>query len=350
MRHHAAQLTWVLLAGLLGVCPAGLVQAQSPAVELPAMPAASDLPVLPPSPLPENATTAPVAAPADAPATEANAATPDLTAENGFTPSYGRFQYSLFFTPEEIARMKKVLDLVDSQRGQSTPDIQANDDFNQLLEQAVTAPVEPQPYPNFHLSSLTYKGPDTWVFWLNDKKYTPKKLPPDMTVLAISSRSVTLAWTPSFINAAYTRWSAKEMDQSIPKNRLAHPMADVTYQSSPPGFVFTLAPNQSYVGGAFAVYEGKHEEKTLSPMSNATLQGVTPVGEMSGSTPPSTPEPDAELNQTMGQQQQFIDNLKTLAPRNSAAQAPSPNNAPMPVQAPPILMPSPTMPATPTVP
>ena len=277
MRHSSFWLKWVLLAGLLGLCPAGLVQAQSPAPlsELPSMPVASDLPVLPPNPVPENSVPAPAVLPEAATEQKAMAAAPSSmgsTLDSGFIPSYGSFQYSLFFTPEEIERMKQVLNLVESQRGQSTPDAQANDDFTKLLENSVTVPNDPTTYPNFHLSSLTFKGPNAWVFWINGSKYTPKNLPPDMTVQAISSRSVTLAWSPSYIATAHARWRANEINRSLPKNRLAQQAVDVTYQSSPPAFVFTLAPNQSYVGGAFAVYEGRQVETANTPLSpNALL-------------------------------------------------------------------------------
>jgi hypothetical protein len=272
MRHSSFWLKWVLLAGLLGLCPAGLVKAQSPAPlsELPSMPVGSDLPVLPPNPVPENAVPAPAVLPEAASAQKTMATAPPimgLALDSGFVPSYGSFQYSLFFTPEDIARMKQVLNPVESQRGQSTPDAEANDDFTKLLEHSVTEPSEPPIYPNFHLSSLTYKGPNAWVFWINGSKYTPKILPPDMTVQAISSRSVTLAWSPSYIATAHARWKANEINRSLPKNRIAQQAVDITYQSSPPAFVFTLAPNQSYVGGAFAVYEGRQVEIANTPLS-----------------------------------------------------------------------------------
>ena len=344
MRYLALRLKWFLLAGFLGLCSVSSVQAQSPAPvsALPYMPALSELPALPPNPVPGNTNATPVGISGAASDLKALVAAPPLyglVEGPEFTPSYGRFQYSLFFTSEEIERMKQVLNLVESQRDQSTPYVQVNDDFTKLLEQTVTVPSEPPNYPNFHLSSLTYKGPNEWAFWINDKKYTPKKLPPDITVLAISARSVTLAWAPSFIDTAYARWKANEVNRSLPKNRLAQQASDVTYRSSPPAFVFTLAPNQSYVGGAFAVYEGRQIETVNMPLSpNALLAmpshnnshipvSVPPAGSV------NKENPQAGIPQ-MQEGNQSLEGLNSANPN-----VPTPAQVYPPLASPPSLMP-----------
>lgn len=334
MRYLALRLKWFLLAGFLGLWSVSSVQAQSPAL--------SELPALPPNPVPGNTNATPVGIPEAASDLKALVAAPpssSLGEGPEFTPSYGRFQYSLFFTSEEIERMKQVLNLVESQRDQSTPYVQVNDDFTKLLEHTVTVPSEPPNYPNFHLSSLTYKGPNAWAFWINDKKYTPKKLPPDITVLAISARSVTLAWSPSYIATAHARWKANEVNRSLPKNRLAQQAVDVTYRSSPPAFVFTLAPNQSYVGGAFAVYEGRQIETVNMPLSPNALMAMPSHNNslIPVSVPPAgsgnKENPQAGILQ-MQEGNQSLEGLNSANPN-----VPTPAQVTPPLASPPSLMP-----------
>jgi hypothetical protein len=296
--------------------------------------AISDLPMLPSaetSPAPVSSAQKSEAPSAKEPSTATNESVPDapeLPAEF----SFGTHPYSLFFSTDQITQMKQALEEAETRLAAGTPP-------EPLAVPTIAPPAPPEPpsYPNFYLSSIVYRGPGSWVFWMNGQQYTPKNPPPEMQVLAISSEAVTLLWQPTFLEDAVDRMKQKEFSQTIPSNLLAQKSEPgVVYDSDRGGLIFTLRLNQSYVGGAFAVYEGRYDEMPVPPLGGASAANVSEATPSSGSA--GSPQiPQMVMDQdTLNQLQQIQNNLGLLRPRNTQGgqQVTPPSPAPAPSQSP----------------
>ena len=267
--------------------------------------------------MPANVPVAQAEAPNDAPKTQE----PANALKKDFKPSYGEFSQSLFYTPEDIERMKKVLYMYEQvQRPEGTVAV-VKDEFTELLDDVkpIESIQEPSKYPSFYLSSVVYRSSRDWLFWMNGEKYSPKKLPDDMKVVAVSPRSVTFSWTPQYVSQAKMRYEMKRTDNSLPRHFKASG-GNVRYDKETESFIFTVAPNQSFVSAAFAIYEGKHGDRGVPVMAQQVqLDNIIP------DNAPIEPfrDPDAELKSTMRQLQRVNSNLNTLTPRSRTTNNPA---------------------------
>jgi hypothetical protein len=272
------------------------------------------------------------------------AAEPSATQEikKDFKPSYGEFEQSLLYSAQDIDRMKKVLTSYESIKRPEGSAKPVKDEFTELLNMPVPTISEPENYPTYYMSSIVYRSPKDWLFWMNGTKYTPKKMPGGMKILAMSPRAALFAWEPEYIEQAKTRFERELIDTSIPKHIKAH-NSYVKYDEKNNRFTVSIAPNQSFVSAAFAVYEGKHADKAVPEMPqemrvNAALNDVPAVV-----SPQNFRDPDAELKATMQQQQRMSNNLGQLAPRNNPNAQNNTSSAPGGVAVPPPAAPAPTI-------
>ena len=302
----------------------------------------SELPMLTPAETPPTSSEQKSAEP---PAEEKSTAIPETVPDAPAPPvefSFGTYPYSLFFSAQQIRQMKEALEEAETRLAAGTPP-------EPLAVPTIALPAPPGPpsYPNFYLSSIVYRGPGSWVFWMNGQHYTPKNPPPEMQVLAISSEAVTLLWQPTFLEDAVDRMKRKEFSQTIPSNLLARKNKQgVVYDSDRGGLIFTLGLNQSYVGGAFAVYEGRYDEMPVPPLGGASAANISEA--MPG--PGSAGFPQMMQDQdTLNQLQEVQNNLGRLRPRDTGnrQQISSPPPAPAMPQSPPAAA---TPPATPPPP
>jgi hypothetical protein len=286
--------------------------------------ATPDLPILPQA---ENQP-APAAPARDQPLPlppDANAAMPESTPMPQIMFSFGTYPNSILFTAEQIQQMKEALEDAETRLAAGTPP----EPLAVPLAVPTSALMEPPSYPNFYLSSIVYRSPGAWAFWLNGQQYTPKELPPQMQVLDISSESVTLLWQPRFLSDAATRMKHKAFNQTIPTNLLAQQnQPTVVYDPEREGLIFTMRLNQSYVGGAFAVYEGRFGEMPV-PQIDADGKVVSSApadAAQGGSLPPSQAQATSgnvmtQEIQQMLERNQMLGGLFPRAP-NSGQQMP----------------------------
>lgn len=338
-----------------------------PAVELPPPPPAlapseaiQDTPTFQPAPTAVPAQPTPVVEPADATATEVfepapgsvqppaeTVATTGAKAPEGisvavpagaelkkdFKPSYGDFEQSLLYSPEDIDRMKKVLYMYERVKRPEGAIAPVQDEFAKLIDAPVDAmPIdEPQQYPSYYLSSIVYRSSRDWLFWMNGKKYSPKKMPENMEMVSISPRAVTMIWNPSYVGSAHMRYEQKQYDQTIPKH-LRSRMSQVRWSEEGGHFLFTLSPNQTFVSAALGVYEGKFADRSVPAITQTVGEVFAEPG-----PPPEAIDPNANMKATIDQLQKVNRNLSQLAPRTAIAQpAPEPADAPAGTMPPPV--------------
>lgn len=271
---------------------------EPPATDLPAVPAAASEP------------SAPAAV---EPAGELKA---------NFKPSYGDFATSLLFGADDIDRMKKILYMYESVKRSSGP-AKTTSDIVTLIEEPISSIQEPAVYPSFHLSSIIYRSGGDWLVWINGEKFTTKNPPKLAEVVGISNRSVTFAWKPEYIDIVKARYDRNIIDMSIPKHYKSR-MSQVRYDEAQHRFLFTLSPNQTFVGAAMGVYEGKFSARTVPQMVQE--EQMDAIFDQDNTPAPQglAPDADAKLKSTLQNMQKFNNNIGQFAPKGPSA----PNTAP----------------------
>lgn len=89
---------------------------------------------------------------------------------------YQPFNQSLFFTENDIIRIRMSLSGIDS-------DVVSDDDDAE----------EPK-NRRLRLSGITYSNPDEWMIWLNGMRITPYNRPPEMIGVRVTEDFVDLKW------------------------------------------------------------------------------------------------------------------------------------------------------------
>ncbi|MBN8543422.1 MAG: hypothetical protein J0M34_04065 [Alphaproteobacteria bacterium] len=264
------------------------------------------------------------------PETEAAAQPTAPQIKENYIPSYGNFTQSLMFNSTDIDRMKKVLYAYESVKRIDKPTASTQTPEVPILP--IAAVEEPKQYPSFYLSSIVYRSPKDWLLWMNNAKYSPKKRPGEATLLSISPRAAVFSWKPEYIEQAKLRFEQSLIDKTIPKH-FKSAMSKVRYDENREAFVFTLAPNQSFVGAAFGIYEGKYASRDVPEMEqqaqvDALLAPAAPVAP----NPNANRDPDAALRATVQDLDRMRSNLTQLAPRNNpnAANTPTTPSTPAP--------------------
>jgi hypothetical protein len=222
---------------------------------------------------------------------ESVAAISDSVTENSpaeakpkFTPSYGSFANSIFFSSRQIEQMKKVLFLAErfgdeppSEEAVAQEDIDLLEGFELTVpkqeEETITTPTV---FPAFYVSSILYRGPNDWVFWMNGERVTPDSVLPELRVTAIQSRSVSLLWSPgdpeSFL--LYQDMLRKEEPPIGLKKRLSKGRNVQEPESGK--WAFTLRPNQTFDSRFFAVLEG-NKPRIEGAASDIAVRGVEEI-------------------------------------------------------------------------
>lgn len=296
MRHKP-----LLVVGLLAVTH--VANAQTPPGSMPAMPVmpAQQVPQLPAPPaaaptLPEVSVPS-VSSPADVaigadvllgdvpapasaslPATAVDEIKPAAEATNAAAPlydasgqefSYGTSDLSLLFTPTQISRMKTVLSIYETaRRNRTETPIEVVEELGPVdVPTAVIA--EPDKYPVFTLKSIAYRDARDWTVWVGDLRITPRKNDQEVRVLAVSPNTAQLLWKPAYSEALQQRSNRKLFaDSSKVRHKLTRPNTAVMDAAA--GQVsFTLRPNQSFVPGYMATFEGKVASPELTKIEVA---------------------------------------------------------------------------------
>jgi|AntRauTorcE11897_2_1112592.scaffolds.fasta_scaffold03445_5 hypothetical protein len=88
---------------------------------------------------------------------------------------YQPFNQSLFFTQNDIIRIRMALAGIDSD---VVSDGEADKPENRVLR----------------LSGITYSNPDQWMIWLNGMRITPYNMPPEMINVRVTEDFIDLKW------------------------------------------------------------------------------------------------------------------------------------------------------------
>lgn len=184
------------------------------------------------------------------------------------------FGYSLFYTPNEINKLKAALDIADALARRLAEGVTK-------VEEAIT-PLAPEPpkieiseYPVFYLSSIMFQGGNKWVVWLNGTRATSKSMPTDLQLIGINSSSARFRWKPSIFEALQTRWKSEEGDaKKTPMKQFIGAGNSVTVDQKAGAIEFSLRPNQTYSGAYNVILEGKH-----APVSVGGDNGIISMGD-----------------------------------------------------------------------
>lgn len=219
---------------------------------------------------------------ASSPAAVTSAATPPATAVKEPVP------ISIFFTPEELQRMRTALIAYEKSKKAkiSNAESKANDFLNQLTDsepKAKPAQVEKvYVYPQFFLNSLVFDAEDDWVVLVNNQRFSAKvpQSDPELKVLNVDREKVSLEWTPKKMDRVMESWE-KNVNEQIGVDPV---VGTVT---------FTLRPNQTFSSYAMRVLEGKVRPVMIvikqevgaaddagAPADNAAPQGEDPAEEL----------------------------------------------------------------------
>lgn len=335
---------WIALGTCLLAGTALAQAAAEPAISLPVVPAPADTTAgttsatqLPPVPV--AATPVALAAPA--------------FAEQPF--SYGSAPYSLFFTPNQVANMKRALRTFETIKPNDGGSLPGPAEEITIIEELPPTPVvveEPNTYPVYYLSSIVYRAPNDWAVWVNNNRITPRQNDGELKVMAVKPNQAWFMWQPDYIQPLGDRITNQNFaSDAAVKHRIARPNT-ASFDQQAGAIRFSLKPNQSFAPGYFQVFEGRVEAPNMKPADPQAAAG-TPSG--SPAMPPApmssqaadaingllgpgsaqSPAPAAPVDSDRANMEQMIQNQQSMIPRAPAA-APTP---------PPGL---PTMPPTPT--
>lgn len=283
--------------------------------------------------------------PADAATVDAAVATgeapkeAEAEKEKNFIASYGTYGKSVFFTEEEIKRMKQVLYISESFKGEAVSDKPQTDDtaFNDLLgslNNKATVDVSPiTEFPSFYVSTIVYKSPSNWSLWLNGNRVTPKRVPAGIEVVAVSPTGAQFLWKPEKFMQFKAYWDDIEAGKvAKPPARSLSQAAKVTFDKKNSAWVFTVKTNQTFASQYMAVLEGKHDaESSVTPPATPVVNTVQPVVE-----PPLLEEPDKELRATseeLQRQDRQLSGIGRPRPKGLLSDVPpTPEPTPTPTQ------------------
>lgn len=214
----------------------------------PQTPPPESLPVIPAEPAPA-APTAPLVSEA-----------PPILPEGEF--SFGTEDYSILFTPAQIANMKDALSAYETNRRTGAGEIVVAEEI-QMPSAVIT---DGTAYPVYTLSSVFYRNGSDWSVWLGSLRITPRTNTNEVRVVAISPNLVRFAWKPSYIDALKLRNEKNLFASTKPvAHKLTKPTTTV-FNSKDGEVTFTLRPNQSFVAGYMATFEGRVAAPTLEPV------------------------------------------------------------------------------------
>jgi hypothetical protein len=259
--------------------------------------------------------------------------------EKNFIASYGTYGKSVFFTEEEIKRMKQVLYISESFKGEAVSDKPQTDDtaFNDLLgslNNKATVDVSPiTEFPSFYVSTIVYKSPSNWSLWLNGNRVTPKRVPAGIEVVAVSQTGAQFLWKPEKFLQFKAYWDDIEAGKvAKPPARSLSQAAKVTFDKKNSAWVFTVKTNQTFASQYMAVLEGKHDaQSSVTPPAAPVANTVQPVVE-----PPLLEDPDKELRATseeLQRQDRQLSGIGRPRPKGLLSDVPpTPEPAPTPAQ------------------
>lgn len=282
--------------------PAPLPDLDSP--QPPPTPAADQepapFPTLPPAETPPAETPAPAQPPAAASATP-SATVSNLLKEvtesepNGFEPSYGNREHSLFFSKNDADNIRHILRLYESgSLDKAAPsdagiaellqDLQPKDEQKQLV------------YPRFKLRSVIYRSPAEWVVLLNENRISSYSNNADreITVLNVSKSTVSFRWKPTdeVLLAAIGKDAAmRGHGKPAAGNRIAKG-ARTSFDKTARAIFFTLSVNQDFDSQTFEITEGGLPNKKTAdnaapaPAATATPPATAPATAPAGQAAP----------------------------------------------------------------
>lgn len=239
-----------------------------PEVEVPSGPAASApsdqslLPVVPQQP---------TEAPAQ-PAKPAESVTPSAALDEPF--SYGAFPSALMFAPSQIEAMKRVLNDYEMKRRLGTAG-----DIEVVEEQAPPPVIVPEPdaYPVFTLGSVAYRARNDWTVWVSGLKITPKTNDQEIRVVGVGPGLARLAWKPAYIDTFKRRVAENKLAKADALKHKATRPNTAVLDAQEGKVYFSLKPNQSFVPGYMATFEGKVGSPTLEKMEPLPVPGAEDV-------------------------------------------------------------------------
>jgi len=107
----------------------------------------------------------------------------------------------LLLTAEEAERLRAIFVERTAATTRTEPDSQNHvapaEPAIMVTDEAGTEADEPPPPPDpVKLDALVYIGPDTWSFWLDGNRFTPRRTPAGFTVERVTGTAVRLRWRP----------------------------------------------------------------------------------------------------------------------------------------------------------
>jgi hypothetical protein len=271
--HYALLITAAsgLLAAAIAQAPTGSLPATPPMpgdTSPAAMPLPLPLPVPAPVPIPAPAPAAPAAVtdtalpPVPPEPVEPASAAPTPNGDSEY--SFGTATDSVLFTKGQTDAMKNTLRTFEGLRGSGavTGEVQVTEALP-----VEAAPVsEPGAYPIFQLASVAYHTDKDWTVWVNNARITPKNNGGEVKVIAVKPDRVWFSWAPSYAQAVVERYRKKAYAPTDPvKHRLTIP--NTASMAADGTVMFSLRPNQSFVAGYFATFEGKPAAPALAPLA-----------------------------------------------------------------------------------
>lgn len=214
------------------------------------------------------------------PAIVGNAVASPATSSAGETDAAGfekdsSWKGSLLFTPADIGRLRKVMELYKPKNASGLNDTDDNESEEDALLASMTDHSAPQEvlyrYPYFYLSSIIYSSPDDWFIWLNGKRILSADLSKDkyVSVQTISKTSATFVWKPPSLPEVKASWDLRKKMEEKKKISM---LGNVTFDELSGTVLFTLKPNQTFFSQTMQVVEGR-----IPPSETAAVSKMLPA-------------------------------------------------------------------------
>lgn len=218
---------------------------------------------------------------------------------NGFIPSYGRWQNSLFFKKSDAESIKRMLTLFESgalaKQAAEPTDPGISEIIRDLQIQTGMKEEKPPVYPRYKLRSIIYRSPAEWVILLNDIRISSYNNSADkeLTVLDVGKNSASFKWKPTddTLKTELTRDAAMRQNASggsALTNRAAMGTS-ASFDKESRSVFFKLSVNQEFDSKTFDIQEGSLKQKAASAAApTGEAEAETDAAPAAPSIPPSS--------------------------------------------------------------
>ncbi len=182
-----------------------------------------------------------------------------------FTPSFGDVDISLMYAPEDMANMRRILELYERNREEDGAVAAATGVVDAEIADIIAGLTVGQQedavmfdYPSFYLSTILYRSANDWAYWINGTRYANNKPHERLQVRSISDSRISFVWKPGSLVEVADIWNAKASAQQKAFRHRSASGSEIQLDYNEGTISFSLRPNQTFVSEQMEVMEGRY--------------------------------------------------------------------------------------------